>query len=554
MEYLSPPPALSPGSLVWAYCRDSGGADQEMSIEQQRDELVSYCQKHGLVLAHVFADEAKSGKSAKNRDQFRAMLDLITSKTHPVGLLVWNLSRLARNYDDAAYSMAHLRRHQVVIHSLTEELRDNLEGRLIESVSHYRNAKYSDDNAKQVKRALDANVRNGYSSGGSLARGYLAQREVIGKHRDGKPRIVSRYVPDPELFPLAVLAFKLRAEGKSIAEITKATGGKLYKNAGSWSTFFANRTYLGLGRCGDLEVPDHHEAAVTLEDWEKVQAIRADRAARLRGMSNPHRIKNPTLLSGLLYCKFCGAGLVAHRGYARNKPYYRCGKRDRQRGIESCRARNIHQAKANAVILAYLDNVILTPDYAEELMIETGALIADAEAVGKEIKRKRAALAEINRAIRNLLDLAEAFGAGSAAQRLKEREAERAVLETEIKVLENRRENLDVTISPEAMQEIFRAWRGEYNDLMQVGNVSALRAFLTRFISKIEIGYNFETGQHELTVHRVWGQSLMSNSHVILYPESTKNPPDGGFYNFSLTALPMRTVLLSPCERSGRMA
>lgn len=233
---------------------------------------------------------------------------------------------------DAVYAMSHLRRHHIVIHSLTEELKDNLEGRLLESVNHYKNAKYNDDNAKQVKRALEANVRT-----------------------------VSRWVPDPELFPLAVLAFKLRAEGKPISEITRATEGKLYKNAGSWTTFFSNRTYLGVGRCGSLEVSNHHEAAVSIENWEKVQALRADRSARLRGMSNPHRIKNPTLLSGLLYCKFCGASLVAHRGYAKNKPYYRCGKRDRQRGIESCNARNIHQAKANEVILDYMDRVILTP-------------------------------------------------------------------------------------------------------------------------------------------------------------------------------------------------
>lgn len=515
MKYFPPPSTLPPGSVVWAYCRDSGGAEQEQSISQQTAEILAYGEKYGLVVARIFSDEAKSGKSTKNRDQFQVMMDSINSQHRPAGLLVWNLSRLARNFDDASYAMSHLRRNQVAIHSLTEELKDNLEGRLLESVNHYKNAKYNDDNAKQVKRALEANVRNGYSSGGVPCRGYMAQKEVIGKHRDGRPRTVSRWVPDPELFPLAVLAFKLRAEGKPISEITRATAGKLYKNAGSWTTFFSNRTYLGVGRCGSLEVPNHHEAAVSIENWEKVQALRADRCARLRGMSNPHRIKNPTLLSGLLYCKFCGAGLVAHRGYAKNKPYYRCGKRDRQRGIESCQARNIHQAKANAVILDYIDHVILTPTYFEELFAEVGNLLGDAESVRSEIKRKRAALAETNRAINNLLDLAENFGAGAATQRLKERETARAILETEIKLLQERTENLDISFSPEAMQEIMNAWRGEFDELVKMGDVAALRTFLTRFINKIEIGYDFDAQKHEIVIHRVWNINELHPSQAL---------------------------------------
>ena len=55
-NYISPPQELKPGSTVWAYLRDSGGDGQEQSIPQQKAEIQEYCQEHGLLLIHVFAD------------------------------------------------------------------------------------------------------------------------------------------------------------------------------------------------------------------------------------------------------------------------------------------------------------------------------------------------------------------------------------------------------------------------------------------------------------------------------------------------------------------
>src|SRR5262245_34837243 len=96
-DYIAVPKELPRGSIVWAYLRDSGGDGQEQSVPQQRMELELFCQFWGLVLAMVFADEAKSGGSVVGRDQFTDMLDLSADPDmRPAGLLLWNFARFAR--------------------------------------------------------------------------------------------------------------------------------------------------------------------------------------------------------------------------------------------------------------------------------------------------------------------------------------------------------------------------------------------------------------------------------------------------------------------------
>jgi DNA invertase Pin-like site-specific DNA recombinase len=492
-DYIPPPPTLPPGSRVFAYLRDSGGREQEQSVIQQRADITTYCEKHGLFLERVFADVARSGGSTKGRDQFTTMIDTAADpQARPAGLLVWNLSRFSRDVDDSAFYKAFLRRLGVVIHSLTDHIPEGLAGRILESVKDYSNADYLDQLKVQIKRALETNVRAGYAEGGFPPRGYLAEKVTIGRKRDGNPRIVSRWIPDPELFPLAVLAWKLRAQGKPYAEITKATGGKLYLNSGSWTTFFCNETYRGIGKCGEVKIPDHHEAAVSLEDWQKVQELRRDRSSRMQGMTHPRRVRYPSLLSGLARCVHCGAAMVHHHrgGKWKKYTYYVCGQRDRKHGVQVCEGRRINARKADAAILDAVLSRVLTPAFLEEIFEEVRLQLTDAAALGDEIKRKRDALQLISQAIRNLLDLAETFGSEAARARLKERETEQAILKAEIKSLEARRANADIEISPGALQITLDAWTGSLVALHTAGDTGALRSFLARFISKVDLGYN----------------------------------------------------------------
>ena len=139
----------------------------------------------------------------------------------------------------------------MTIHSLTEEIPDGLAGGVVLSVKAYSNADYSIQLSKSIKRGIADRVKEGYNNGGQAPRGYRVIRDYQESTRaNGVKRVGIRWEPDPDLAPLVVLAWELRAQGKGYAEITKATGGKIYKNKNSWASHFENKSYLVSGAKG----------------------------------------------------------------------------------------------------------------------------------------------------------------------------------------------------------------------------------------------------------------------------------------------------------------
>lgn len=383
---MPPPQQLLQGSIVWGYLRDSGGDSQEQSVPQQKEELQSYCQKHGLALSHTFIDVAKTGGTVTGRDSFNDMVELLTcsnSSIKPDGLLVWNLARFTRELDDASYYKAIIRKRGIVIHSLTDPIPEGDYGRVVEVIIDISNAEKIRQTSRDVKRALQTLVRQGYAHGGFPPRGYAAERVVIGKKRNGEERIVSRWVPDPELWELVKLAWQLRAEGKSYAEIMESTEEKIYVSIGCWPSFYANKTYLGIGKCGEIDFPDHHPAAVDQETWDIVQRIQQAHAIcsnRGKGCggeksshSNPKQINKP-LLSGLATCIECGTAMSfqnhkSQKGY--NWPRYMCNKKMRNR--THCTGRAVNGKVADAVVVDIVMNHVLTVDAGRSPCMKSGA-------------------------------------------------------------------------------------------------------------------------------------------------------------------------------------
>ena len=389
-DYISPPSTLAPGSLVWAYVRDSGGMAQEQSTAQQEAEITAYCKRYSLILVRIFSDIAKSGGSTQGRDQFNAMIDSSENEANrPAGLLIWNFARFSRDVDDSDYFKAILRRRHIVIHSLTDPIPEGQYSRMVESLIDIANQEKRRQTSRDVKRSLSDLVHKGFASGGFPPRGYKAEKVVIGEKRDHAPRVVSKWIPDPELWELVKIAWQMRADGRTYGDIQKATGGKIYRTVNCWPTFFRNKTYLGIQKLGDLEIPNHHEPAITWEVWEKVQKLKGVYPS---GINHPFRKAYPSLLSGLAYCTECGAAMIHHTSARTNDwPYYICNKKDRQKGLasKSCNSRRINARRADRLILSTVIDRILTPVFLEELIEEVREQMTDTSSLDREITEKQ---------------------------------------------------------------------------------------------------------------------------------------------------------------------
>ncbi len=339
-----------PSASIVAYLRDSGHEDQELSVDQQEQVIRAWCSERGYVLSRVFCDAARPGSTTIGRIAFLDMVAHFRADGCPdAGILVWKFNRFARDIDDAQYYKADLRRRGYKIHSLNDSVPDGLDGRFFEAAIDWMNARYLEDLSVDVRRGLYYIVQQG-GIPGIPPRGFLREALPLGNHRDGRPRIVHRWVPDPALTEAVRTAFQMRAAGSSYTAIANAT--HLYANKNSWGHFFANRLYTGELRYGDLVIPGYCEALVTEELFNAVQAVNQRNIEKGKKMdasttvNHPRRARSVYLLSGLLRCARCGGAMngetMVKTGRATLR-YYGCSTHRRN---GSCDAQLIPQPAA----------------------------------------------------------------------------------------------------------------------------------------------------------------------------------------------------------------
>jgi DNA invertase Pin-like site-specific DNA recombinase len=319
---------LDHGARVWCYARDSGGDEQ--CIDDQIEAIRDYCTQNGLVIERLFEDRATPGSSTAGRDQFQAMITLarrLPEEERPAGVVFWSFSRFSRDYDDAAFFTADLRRHGFKLVSISDDIPDGPFARIVESLTHWQNEQFLRNLSKDVSRGLHALAKQGYAPGGFPPRGYKAKKVKIGTKNDGTDRMASQWIPDPEKAPLIRKAFQMRAQGASYKEILDETG--IYSSTSSLSCAFRNETYLGIRKCDDLRVEDAHEPLISQEIWDAVQETLISKPGKGEDWpeDKPHpRTQNskhgPYLLSGcgILYCKYCGSAMYGGTDNVYNRP------------------------------------------------------------------------------------------------------------------------------------------------------------------------------------------------------------------------------------------
>jgi len=492
-QYSPPPLGLPAGARVWAYLRDSGGPSQEQSVDQQEKEILGYCKRYNLILIKTFRDVAKSGGSVQGRDEFMAMIEQSEDESiRPQVILIWNFARFARDYNDSVFYKATLRKRGVIVHSLTDVIpADDFAGRIVETVINLANEEKRRQTSRDVKRGLKSLVSKGFAPG-IPPRGYIAVKVNIGERRDGVPRIVSKWEPDPVLSEYVKIAWQLRAAGKSYQEVTKATNGKLYTSPNSWHSFFKNKAYLGYGISGELEIPDHHEPLISYELWKAVEKQREahPRFGDKGNLNHPRRVGNPRLLSGFTYCLECGS-MMTHNTGPKKQPWnhYICGKKDRH-GKTACKSRRVSSINAESQIINVVLNQVLTSEYLSEVIEETKKQLDSTSEIERQIVAEKRTLEDLDIAIQRTLNTIEKTGSQAAQDRLQQREAEKTQTIYKIDRLSLQLATAKTEITPEAMDIILAAWREQFNKLQETGTVREIKAWLMQFIFRIELGYN----------------------------------------------------------------
>lgn len=489
---------LPAGSRVWAYLRVSGDeqADRGLPIAGQRQRAQEYADTHGLIISRWFVDEAKSAGSTVGRDAFNDMIYL--SRQQPreerdaqqpqqvAGILVWDLKRFARNLLDSQFYKADLRRRGYTLVFLSDDIPETDFAPVYEALLEWKAQKDRGDIAKDSQRGLQTLARLGYAPGGFPPRGYIA--EVLTVELEGKKRQVRRWIPDPQWWDRARQAWQMRAEGRSLSDIVQVTG--IFPSQNCLTAFFANRTYLGIRKCGDLEIPNAHEPLVTLDVWDAVQKQRRRRAPGGAWLNHPRRVNSRYLLSGLLYCAECGSAMCGSASPARHMAdgnraewrFYICGRKTRQH-TAACPSSRIKADIIEDAVLQTITEDILTEAHLAQLLENTNAALAGQQHdLTERQERLQYAVRQQERLIANLVDAVEQGQSQSVGERLRQREQERDKFLTELAEVREAMQRSRLEISPAALRHLC----DNLHEVLKSSDPLQVRRLLRRIIVRIE--------------------------------------------------------------------
>jgi len=527
---------LPPGSHVIAYCRDSGGEEQERSVKQQWQAIEEYCRHHELILEHIYADESRTGADASRRAGLQDMLRDLTERFPQIrqlkkrqewmdenhfGLIAWKSARLGRDSIETTLIKADIRVRGIVIVSLVAGVStgDPAVDAMLEMFEQYRDERLLDDIAEQSRRGLadivgmrddDAEFlayNPGWTSTGAylgimpgpLPRGFRGEHVVIGVHKrksGGEKRLVRRIVPNHEdnEWERCALAWKMRLEGDGIKKIMQAT--RLYKGTSGYDHFFENRIYTGDLLYGGHLYENFVPALISREDFDREQAARGERVKKQQKGSKtdpahePRRIASDYLLSGLV---FCGAvegqehPMVGDANAPKNGRrwrYYMCTHRKNTREAACQQPRVSAVALEMSVVRTLLDRVLT----AERLQPLTRAIAASLNERNKDaalrLETAQAALSEAERHAARILDAIEQIGVTQQLrERLAQREAEMRSLKIEIAQLEQlivRDEQLDA-VSDAQLEE----WIDNIRAALMGSDKALARQAVNAFVTKV---------------------------------------------------------------------
>lgn len=301
------------GSRAVIYLRVSGKKQVDtdydpegISLPAQRVSCQRKAEQLGLTIVKEYIEPGRSATEMSKREAFQEMLERIRRDRDVDYIIVYKLSRFARNRIDDAIVMADLQKRGVTLVSATEQIDATPVGQLMHGILAAFNEYRSREDGADIAYKMSQKAKKG----GTLSRapiGYLNVPDTI----DG--REIRTVKIDPERAPFVTLAFELYAAGdmtfRDIAdELTDRgllTRGTARRPAGPITDskvqqLLRDRYYLGEVRYKGETYPGRHERLIEDDLFNRVQDLMAS-----RGYAAERRKRHDHYLKGTIWCGQC---------------------------------------------------------------------------------------------------------------------------------------------------------------------------------------------------------------------------------------------------------
>jgi site-specific DNA recombinase len=378
-----------------------------LSIPAQREACKRYAERHGAVVVREYVEPGVSGGSLLKRAAFRRMIDEIGEQRDVDLVIVWSVSRWARNQEDHWVARGLITKAGAKLVSVKEPIgEETSHGILLEGVMAAAAAARRIEISEEVKRGIKRKVEVG-GTNGLAPIGYLNVREPL--PQGGEVRTI---VIDPERGKIVVWAFETYATGlyslSDIMSLLEARGlttrptrrhGPRPLTLSRVHRLLTNPYYAGYVKHKSHVYAGRHEALVSQELFDKVQAVLV--AHRHSGERDR---KHQNHLKGTIRCGTCGSQLV----YSRNNgnggvyEYFVCPKNQRRECPQGYQPVDI----VEAAIEDYYAGVSFSAEEREQVRQAITKDLSEKVATSQqEIERCQAVLEEIKEQERKLLHM-----------------------------------------------------------------------------------------------------------------------------------------------------
>jgi site-specific DNA recombinase len=338
------------------YCRVST-KDQirNLSLSTQEKACREYCRNNSYDVDKIFVEEGESAKTADRTELKRLMLYCRENKGRIHAVIVYAVSRFARERYSHVVLRAQLANLGITLRSATEPIDDSSTGKLIEGMvstfAQFDNDKRSELTVTGMKARLE---KGDWTFKPPL--GYVKTLDAAGRKAN---------VPDPVRSPLITKIFDLYSTGlysKQEVRIQITKMGLVTRKGKPLSLQTISQILRNPFYAGELHVaawdvrrPSNCVSLTSPEIFDRVQAL-------LRNMRGPARSNlrdNPDFpLRGFVRCGRCGRQITASwsKGRRRKYPYYRCQNRN-------CKAVNRRREEMEKLFVDFLRRLCPKPEY-----------------------------------------------------------------------------------------------------------------------------------------------------------------------------------------------
>jgi len=427
-------------------------AEKDLSIPDQLRQMREYCKARNLPIAYEYIEPGATATDDR-RPVFQQMIADAGQDPAPYeAIIVHSRSRFFRDLFEFLGYERRLKRAGVRLISITQQTADDPAGEMASKIFSLFDEYQSKENGKHTLRAMQENARQGFCNG---SRPHFGFRTVESPALGNKGQRKKRLAVDADEAAIVRRIFELYLHGhqgaamgcKSIAYFLNERG--ITRRGQRWMRarvheVLANPAYVGEYYFNRID--GKTQKTKPASEWVKLavepiiepaifRRVQLRRGARAPAVVAPRVVSSPTLLTGLLKCDCCGAGMTLATGKGGRYRYYKCNTRI-SKGIDYCKSENLPMQKLDAMVLNSLADRVFTAARVR-LMLES--LARQAKDSGKQEQRQLETLnRELAAATRGMERLYEGIEQGvlklddTLRQRTDKLQAQRQAILTDI--------------------------------------------------------------------------------------------------------------------------